>query len=176
MNMLDRTYGYEVKNGRYQICRMEAGIVRQIFADVIDGKGVHRIATDLNERNILTRREGGKWYHGMITKMIRNPRYSGERGYPGIVKKSVQNEAITALERKSLYRTRTNSNRRNKQSPLNGMIKCQNCGSGFCLYEVNEIRFWRCTSYDGKSGCNLYRRWDGYGTTSRKRTHKIDKF
>ncbi len=49
------------------------------------------------------------------------------------------------------------------------MIKCQNCGSGFCLYEFNEIKFWRCTSYDGKSGCNLYRRWDGYADTEIQR-------
>ncbi len=107
--MLDKTYGYEVKDGRYQICRTEAKIVRQIFTDVIDGKSAYGIVADLNERNIQTRRKNGKWYHGMITKIVRNPRYSGERGYPGIVKKSVQNEAITAMERKSLYRIRTSA-------------------------------------------------------------------
>lgn len=159
--MLDQLYGYEVKDGRYRVQKKEAKIIRSVFNDIIDGKSTISVANDLNEQGIRTRKKDAKWYHGMISRMIRNRRYCGELGYPKIVNVSIQNEAINSLENRRLRKGRLDSNERNKASPFYKRIRCKNCGSQFWLYECNDIFYWRCTADIRTGGCGLYHRDDG---------------
>lgn len=159
--MLDQLYGYEIKDGIYRVQKKEAKIIRSMFHDVIDGKTVTAIANNLNEQGIETRKKDAKWYHGMISRIIRNRRYCGELGYPKIVNVSIQNEAISILNNRNLRKRRLNSSKRNKESPFYKMIHCENCGSNFWLYEGKEMFYWRCTADIRTGGCGLYHRNDG---------------
>ena len=159
--MLDQLYGYEVKDGIYRVQKNEAKIIRAVFNDIIEGKSIVSIANDLNEKGIRTRKKDAKWYHGMISKMIRNRRYCGELGYPKIVNVSIQNEAIRCLDNRSFRKGRLKSSKRNKESPFYKMIYCRNCGSNFWLYEGSELFYWRCTADIRTGGCGLYHRNDG---------------
>lgn len=159
--MLDQIYGFEVKYGKYQVQRTEAKIVRLIFDEIILNKGPYMVAGLLNEKGIPTRKKNGKWTHSVISRMIRNRRYSGELGYPKIVNKSVQDKAIEALKNISLSKARRISNNRNMNSPFYKTLKCANCGYGFCLYEGSEILYWRCGADKSRSKCGVYHKWDG---------------
>lgn len=159
--MLDQLYGYEIKSGRYQVQKTEAKIVRSIFNDVIDGMSTVSIANKLNKQDIKTRKKNAKWYHGMISRMIRNRRYCGELGYPKIINVSIQDKAINTLENRMKSKTRVTSYNRNKESPFYKMIRCEKCKSSFWLYEGKEILYWRCTADIRSGGCGLYHRNDG---------------
>ena len=78
--MLDRTFGYEISNGKYRVQKTEAKYVRKIFQDVIDNRSYVQIAKWLNDNKVKTRKQGGKWSHTMVKRTILNRRYSGEIG------------------------------------------------------------------------------------------------
>jgi site-specific DNA recombinase len=55
----------------------QAEIVRHIFAEVLAGKGTHKIAKELNDRNVPTKK-GGRWTSTTIRGMISNEKYTGD--------------------------------------------------------------------------------------------------
>lgn len=70
-------YGYANVDGQMVVMPEQAEIVKQIFADTLAGKSTHRIATELNERKIATKK-GGSWSPGTINGIIRNEKYIGD--------------------------------------------------------------------------------------------------
>jgi len=70
-------YGYVNVAGEMVIVPEQAEIVREIFADVLAGKGTYTIASDLNKRKIATKRDG-KWSPSTIRGMICNEKYMGD--------------------------------------------------------------------------------------------------
>ena len=73
-----RTYmlGYRYDGEQYIIVPEEAEVVRSIFADYLDGKGVVAIMKRLNESGILTQ-QGFTWHQSSIQKVLRNYTYTG---------------------------------------------------------------------------------------------------
>lgn len=75
--------GYVVKNGKYEIEESEALIIRKIFSDFLDGKGIRTIALELNAIGLCTKR-GNKFDNRNIEYIITNPIYIGKMRYcPG---------------------------------------------------------------------------------------------
>ena len=73
-----RTYmlGYRYDGEQLVIVPEEAEIVRSIFADYLDGKGVVTIMKRLNESGILTQ-QGFTWHQSSVQKVLRNYTYTG---------------------------------------------------------------------------------------------------
>ena len=75
--------GYIIKDGKYEIEESQAAIIRKIFSDFLDGKGIRTIALDLNAMGFRTKR-GNKFDNRNIEYIITNPVYIGKMRYcPG---------------------------------------------------------------------------------------------
>lgn len=70
-------YGYANINGEMVIVPEQAEVVKQIFADTLEGKSTHAIAKELNERG-LSSKKGSKWTPGTVNAIIRNEKFTGD--------------------------------------------------------------------------------------------------
>ena len=70
-------YGYDTVDGKMVVNESQAEIVRFIFAEILSGKGTHKIADDLNHRKVPTRK-GGRWTATTIRGMVSNEKYTGD--------------------------------------------------------------------------------------------------
>ena len=74
-------FGYDkIPNERYtlKINEEEAKIVKEIFENyVYKGIGTTKIAWDLNDRGIRTKKTKSKWVQTSIVRMLKNPIYTG---------------------------------------------------------------------------------------------------
>ncbi len=70
-------YGYANVDGKMVVVPEQAEIVKEIFAEILAGKGTYTIATALNERGILTKK-GGRWYAETVCRLIRNEKHTGD--------------------------------------------------------------------------------------------------
>lgn len=57
----------------------QAKIVRRIYKAYLDGKGINRIARELEEEEIPNWNGKAKWYENSIRKMLSNEKYKGEK-------------------------------------------------------------------------------------------------
>ena len=69
-------FGYDAKDGELVINEEEADWVRWIFAQALSGKTSGRIARELNDRNLPTKKNG-TWRAGTIRGILRNEKYTG---------------------------------------------------------------------------------------------------
>jgi DNA invertase Pin-like site-specific DNA recombinase len=69
-------YGYNYVNKKLVINREEANNVKYIFNMYLDGKSMKRIADELNDQNIPTKRNK-TWRSQTISKILKNPLYCG---------------------------------------------------------------------------------------------------
>lgn len=70
--------GYDVRGGKLYINERGAEIVREIFRKcVVDGKGAHTIARELNAAGIPAA-HGGAWQSSVIVRILRNEKYCGD--------------------------------------------------------------------------------------------------
>lgn len=71
--------GYDKdKEGNLIINERQAKIVRRIYKDYLDGKGINRIARWLEDEGILNWNGKTKWYESSIRKMLSNEKYKGD--------------------------------------------------------------------------------------------------
>lgn len=70
-------YGYANINGDMVIVPEQAEVVKQIFANTLEGKGTHAIAKELNEHGISSKK-GSKWTPGTVNAIIRNEKFTGD--------------------------------------------------------------------------------------------------
>ncbi len=152
--MRDLIYGYEIKDGLLRVKKSEAKYVRFMFDEYLKGKSLCNIANWLNKNNAPVHKQGGKWSHGMISRIIKNLRYSGDMGYPNIITKSQQQEAIHMLENRDCNMSRKKAGSRNKDSPFYKMGKCSKCGSNIRVYDYKGTLYLKCSNEKDK-GCLL---------------------
>ena len=70
-------YGYDNVDGEMVVNKSQAKIVPFIFAEILSGKGTHKIANELNRRKIPTKK-GGRWTSTTIRGMVSNEKYTGD--------------------------------------------------------------------------------------------------
>ena len=70
-------YGYNVKDGIFSVNEEEAKWVRFMFSEVLAGKSTYRIAKELDERSVPTRK-GGRWSSATVKGIIQNEKYIGD--------------------------------------------------------------------------------------------------
>lgn len=152
--MRDLLYGYELKNGLLRIKKAEAKYIRYMFNEYLQGKSLCNIAKYLNENKIPVRKQGGKWTHSMIGRILSNLRYSGDMGYPNIVTRRCQIKAIEMCNGRKVNVAKKNAGVRNKASPFYKMVRCGNCGAITRLYEQKGIYYRKCPN-DRDKDCIL---------------------
>jgi DNA invertase Pin-like site-specific DNA recombinase len=70
-------YGYSVEDGNLVINHTEAKTVRQIFQRFLSGISASRIAKELNQKQVPTKR-GGQWRSNTVINILRNNNYTGD--------------------------------------------------------------------------------------------------
>ena len=125
-------YGYKVEDHHYVLDEPAAAVVREIFERVATGEPFVGIYTDLNQRNIRTRK-GGKWVRSSFQAILRNEKYRGlyifdetriENGMPRIVSDELFFRVQEVLKVK---KNPQGKHRINGDYMLTGKLYCGHC-------------------------------------------------
>ncbi len=76
-------YGYEYRNGRLEVVKDEAHIVRAIYSMYNDGQNLQSICNSLNNAGVRTKK-GAQWSRQTVSNILHNPLYVGQRIWDGI--------------------------------------------------------------------------------------------
>ena len=163
--------GYQVKDGRLEICEEEAAIVRRIFAEYADGKSYREIIAGLNRDGLKTKR-GNSFGNNSLHDLLHNEKYIGVLTYGGAPYredgtrnthgKPNENairieDAIPAIIDKEVFdlvQKRMSDNKRQqggrppvkREYPLKGKVFCGECKSAMTISTSRkEYYYYRCT-------------------------------
>ena len=158
--------GYNIVKGQMTVNEDEAPIIRSIFHKyLIDGKGAHLIAKELQEEGIKTKRGGNKWTNASVYKILKNEKYCGdliqqktytpdflshskkynkgerefvkiENHHEPIIDKETFNKVQEEIARRKSKANVDNSKHSNRYA-LSGKLKCASCG---CMYVKGDNR------------------------------------
>ena len=172
--------GYRYKDGQYIVVPDEAEIVRSIYADFLESKGVTAIMKRLNKEGILTQ-QGFTWHKSAITRILKNYSYTGnlllQTKYREnhLTKRTLVNhgqlpqyhatdthEPIIDID--TYNRVQLEIHRRARKYgkpqtsgkyPFSGMITCANCGKHYRRKVTATGPVWICSTYNthGKAAC-----------------------
>ena len=143
-------FGYKVENGEYVVVPEEAEIIRKVFYDYVNGKGLLTIAKALNAMGIKTHR-GNKIENRTVEYWLNNPLYIGKTRWNPDGKLSRNYTADTAIitdgshesiidietwdkaqkkmqEQKARFKKFFNSDRAGLSHWLTGILRCEKCG------------------------------------------------
>lgn len=143
-------FGYKVENGEYIVVSEEAEIIRKVFNDYVNGKGLLTIAKELNAMGVRTHR-GNKIENRTVEYWLNNPVYIGKTRWNPDGKLSRNYTADTAIitdgphepiidmetwekaqkkmqEQKARFRKFFNSDRKGLSHWLTGILRCEKCG------------------------------------------------
>lgn len=146
------SFGYDIENGKYIPNPETAPIVKKIFADFLDGKGMINIARELNDNGFRTRR-GNRFENRTIRYILQNPVYVGKIRWTPTGKANHRTGSSDTLiidgthtplisqdmfdkVQKKLSRQKVKYMR--EQSPkqpfmLQGLVRCSACGATLCM-------------------------------------------
>lgn len=88
-------YGYDYVDGNIVVNEKQAEVVKRIFTDALAGKGAERIAQELNDEGVPTKK-GGQWRANTIRGILRNEKYTGDL----LMQKTYTDETFTRRRNK----------------------------------------------------------------------------
>lgn len=173
--------GYRIRDGKYVIEPEEAKTVRRIYEEYLSGKGIQKIANELNRDGIVTR-FGMEWHTSGVQRILRNITYTGNLllqktfSENHITKRKIMNtgelpkyavadshEAIVdmatfnAVQAEIERRAKKHSHPRNTKEKFQftGLIVCDKCGKNYRRKIVTTGPVWICSTYNakGKAAC-----------------------
>lgn len=163
--------GYQVKDGRLEICEEEAVIVRRIFQEYADGKSYRDIIAGLNRDGLKTKR-GNAFGSNSLHDLLHNEKYIGVLTYGGAPYREdgTRNthaapnanvirieDAIPAIIDKKTFETVQKRMAQNKHQqggrppvkrdyPLKGKVFCGECKSAMTISTSQQkYNYYRCT-------------------------------
>lgn len=137
-------YGYEMQNGRIQICKAEFTVLIDIFDSYINGNNLRRIADWLTSKHIEYLPDECSWNKSRVKRIIEEKRYLGNDKYPPIISEEKFNKANSIKQNR---RTTKNYVVTAENKPIVYLARCAQCGSP--LYHMTDTRYsesesWRC--------------------------------
>ncbi len=78
-------FGYVVQNGEIAINHDEATVVQTIYAMYRSGCSYSRIAAEMERQGICYHAHTPQWNKNMVKRILENPRYLGQHGFPPLV-------------------------------------------------------------------------------------------
>ena len=172
--------GYRYKDGQYIVVTEEAEIVRSIYADFLDGKGVTAIMKRLNKEGILTQ-QGFIWHKSAITRVLKNytytgnlllqtkfrenhltkrtlvnhgqlPQYHATDTHEPIIDIGTYNSVQLEMHRRAQKYGKTQTS---EKYPFSGIITCAGCGKHYRRKVTATGPVWICSTYNtlGKAAC-----------------------
>ena len=172
--------GYRYKDGQYIVVPEEAEIVRSIYADFLDGKGVTAIMKRLNKEGILTQ-QGFTWHKSAVTRVLKNytytgnlllqtkyrenhltkrtlvnhgqlPQYHATDTHEPIIDIGTYNSVQLEMYRRA---QKYGKSQTSGKYPFSGMITCALCGKHYRRKVTATGPVWICSTYNthGKAAC-----------------------
>ena len=172
--------GYRYKDGQYIVVPEEAEIVRSIYADFLDGKGVTAIMKRLNKQGILTQ-QGFTWHKSAVTRVLKNytytgnlllqtkyrenhltkrtlvnhgqlPQYHATDTHEPIIDIGTYNSVQLEMHRRA---QKYGKQQTSGKYPFSGMITCAGCGKHYRRKVTATGPVWICSTYNthGKAAC-----------------------
>lgn len=141
-------YGYEMQNGRIQICKIEFTILTEIFDSYINGNNLKKIADWLTNKHIEYLPDECSWNKSRVKRIIEDKRYLGNDKYPSLISEEIFNKANSI---KQSRRTTKNYVVTAENKPVVYLTRCAECGAP--LYHITDTRYsesesWRCKAYE----------------------------
>ena len=172
--------GYRYKEGQYIVVPDEAEIVRSIYADFLNGRGVTAIMKRLNKEGILTQ-QGFTWHKSAITRVLKNytytgnlllqtkyrenhltkrtlvnhgqlPQYHATNTHEPIIDINTYNAVQLEMYRRA---QKYGKQQTSGKYPFSGMITCAGCGKHYRRKVTATSPVWICSTYNtlGKAAC-----------------------
>ena len=172
--------GYRYDGEKYVIVPEEAEVVRSIFRDYLDGKGVAAIMKRLNEEGILTQ-QGFTWHQSAVSRILRNyaytgnlllqtkfrenhltkrtlvnhgelPQYHAENTHEPIIDIGTYDLVQLEMARRA---ERFAKPQTKTEYPFTGLITCAGCGKHYRRKVTKTGPVWICATYNtlGKKVC-----------------------
>ena len=172
--------GYRYKDGQYIVVPEEAEIVRSIYEDFLDGKGVTAIMKRLNKEGILTQ-QGFTWHKSAVTRVLKNytytgnlllqtkyrenhltkrtlvnhgqlPQYHATDTHEPIIDIGTYNSVQLEMYRRA---QKYGKQQTSEKYPFSGMITCAICGKHYRRKVTATGPVWICSTYNthGKAAC-----------------------
>ena len=116
-------YGYHIENGELAIVSQEAETVQRIATLYIAGGSYQSIAETLNGDDIPFSAETPLWNKHKVKRLLENPRYTGQNGYPAII----DAETFQVVQR--LIQEKTAGYAPSKDRPVLRLKKYLRCGA-----------------------------------------------
>lgn len=153
-------YGYQVgPRRRLELVPEEAVVVRYIFRLYLqEGLGIRRIAGQLNEENIPTRR-GGRWSMVTVRDILRNRTYLGTYTrfgvkVPGSHAPLVNPDDFRRVQDRLQAHAPAERTRTVEPFLLSGLVHCARCGNR--LIGVSRRQKWKTKAGEERTGAYRY--------------------
>lgn len=125
-------YGYQIQRGELVICPREAEIVGRIVTLYMEDVSYQKISDILNREQIPFSIETPLWNKHKVKRLLENPRYTGEGGYPLIV----ESRAFQSVQRKIRDKT---AGYRKKDSASDSSTKMSEEATEFVYVPSGEV-------------------------------------
>ena len=140
-------FGYEICDGVICIVEREAEVVQSIYALYIQGMSLLEISERLNMLPITYASDGRAWDKHMVKRILENPKYKGEKGYPAIISEET---AKLALECKAKRYTHQSEDDKQRVDAYRAKTQCGICGSNMVRLHAGSGKkrrlYWKCTN------------------------------
>lgn len=172
--------GYRYDGEKYVIVPEEAKVVRSIFDDYINGKGIGSIVKRLNKEGILTQ-QGCTWHQSAVSRILRNyaytgnlllqtkfrenhltkitrvnhgelPQYHAENTHEPIIDICTYNFVQLEMIKRAEHFSKPY---KKPEYPFSGLITCAGCGKHYRRKVTATGPVWICSTYNtlGKDVC-----------------------
>lgn len=172
--------GYQVKDGRLEICEEEAAIVRRIFQEYASGRSYREIISGLNADGLKTKR-GNAFGSNSLHDLLHNEKYIGtlvygqspyredgtrnthskdgantiriENAIPAIIDKDL----FEAVQKRMAQNKRQQGGRppKNREYPLRSKVFCGECKSAMTITTSQQkYNYYRCTGKKRLHNCD----------------------
>lgn len=78
-------YGYQIQNGDLVSVDNESTVVSRVYTLYAAGASYQKISDALNKEHIPFSEDDSQWNKHKVKRMLENPRYTGQDGYPAII-------------------------------------------------------------------------------------------
>ena len=140
-------FGYCIVNGVLAINETEAEAVRHIYADYLSGQSYQSIAAKMSAGAIPYKADSPAWNKHMVKRILENPRYTGEKGFPSLIEPDCYHAISEIIQQKKICQPLSE-----KLNIIRKRLYCFNCGNKYERDGRNpEYESWCCKA-EGRTG------------------------
>ena len=119
-------YGYQIKNGELTLVPEEAAVVKRVAGLYLDGLSYQKLADLLNQENIPFSQEAPAWDKHKVKRLLEDPRYIGQKGYPAIL----DGETFHCVQSRIREKTAKQTSKAERPAlKLVSRLRCSACGA-----------------------------------------------